>query len=83
MQEMPPGWGNCAFGPETTRGDIGDKEKDMNERQSVIDGFEKNLLEIKRRHEAGEITSEKAFELALEEGNRAWEAMPEPKPVLQ
>jgi len=55
----------------------------MNERQSVIDEFEKNLLEIKRRHEAGEITSEKAYQLALEEGNRAWEAMPEPKPVLQ
>ena len=54
----------------------------MNERETVIDEFERNLLEIKRRHEAGEITSQEAFDQALKEGNRAWEAMPLPKPRI-
>jgi hypothetical protein len=51
-----------------------------NERKAVITEFERNLLEIKRQHEAGEITSQEALDQALKEGNRAWLAMPLPKP---
>ncbi len=51
-------------------------------RARVIKDFEENMLEIKRAHEAGEITSQAAFDQALAEGNRAFEAMPEPKPII-
>ena len=60
---------------------MNEQEQRKEGRASVIKEFEKNMLEIKRAHEAGEITSEAAMDQALAEGNRAFEAMPEPKPV--